>query len=515
MPHPLDFETSVRGDPIRMYDSNGAGLAIGDLDADGDLDLVFANLGGPNAVLWNQGGMRFRKQEFPYGNSRAAAVVDVDGDDLLDVVFTNRLGAPMWWRNTGSSTGEVQTSEVSEDLGGLSDGFTQTPLPGVSAPAYAMAWGDLDHDGDLDLVTGSYDAELEQILRDSFMFGSGAGVFYYENQGNTFVPQRLAEKAQTLAIALFDVNEDGWLDIIAGNDFGVQDQVWLRGATGWQPAQPFAATTHSTMSFAAGDIDNDGSQELFATDMKPYAGDPETMAAWQPVMEGMHHAMLPGDPQIMENVLQVRQRDGSFKNQAITAGIAASGWSWSSKFGDLDNDGRLDLYVVNGMAAEELFGHLPDDELVEQNQVFRNDGDKHFAAQPEWGLNATEGGRGMAMADLDQDGDLDIVVNNLRSPATVFENQLCAGEALEIDLRWPDGDNTHGVGARLTLFTSDGTLTREIQTVSGYASGDPTRVHFGLPAGSTLHRLDVRWPDGALSSFSDLTPGTLMTVTRR
>ena len=217
----------------------------------------------------------------------------------------------------------------------------------------------------------------------------------------------------------------------------------------------------------------------------------------------------------MENVLQVRQPDGSFENQAQASGIAATGWSWSSQFGDLDNDGLLDLYVVNGMAAEELFGHLPNGELVEQNQAFRNEGDRRFAAQPQWRLNATEGGRGMILADLDQDGDLDVVVNNLDAPARVFENQLCAGKALEVDLRWPDSGNTRGLGAVLTLQTSDGTLTREIQAVSGYASGDPTRVHFGLPAGSTLHRLDIRWPDGALSSIFDLSPGTLVTVTRR
>ena len=115
VPHPLDFVTSVRGETVHMFDSNGAGVAVDDLDGDGDLDIVLANLGGPNAVLWNEGGLAFRKQEFPYGDSRSVAIVDVDGDGLLDIVFTHRLGAPAWWRNTGTA----QISEVFRDLGGL------------------------------------------------------------------------------------------------------------------------------------------------------------------------------------------------------------------------------------------------------------------------------------------------------------------------------------------------------------------------------------------------------------
>jgi hypothetical protein len=488
-----------------MFDSNGAGLAIGDLDNDGDQDIVLANLKGPSAVFWNEGALTFRKQEFPRGNSRAAAVVDVDGDGWLDIVFTQRLGALSHWRNTGK--------EKAAGVSSLSERFVEQPLSGVLNPAYAMAWGDLDRDGDLDLVTGSYDAELEKELRDSFLFGGGAGVFYHENRGGTFVAQRLADKSQALTIALFDVNADDWLDIIVGNDFATQDQVWLHSATGWQAAQPFAATTHSTMSLTGGDINNDGQDELFATDMKPYADDPQTQAAWMPVMEGMHEMMMPGDPQIMENVLQVRQPDGSFKNEAVPWGIDATGWSWSTRFGDLDNDGRLDLYVVNGMAAQELFSHLPGSELVEENQVFRNDGSR-FVPAPQWELGATAGGRGMSMADLDNDGDLDIVINNLMAPAVVFENQLCSGAGLEVDLRWPAGANTRGLGARLTLHTGTGTLTREARAVAGYTSGDPARVHFGFPGGSELQRLDVRWPDGAVSSVSEPNPGTVLTITR-
>src|SRR5690606_21044108 len=116
-----------------------------------------------------------------------------------------------------------------------------------------------------------------------------------------------------------------------------------------------------------------GSLELFAADMMPYSQDESILAAWQPVLEYMN--ALPvreGDTQIMENVLQIAGQDGTFKNQAEQFGLDTTGWSWSAKFGDLNRDGFLDVYIVNGMIAAELFSHLPNNELVEENQVFRN-----------------------------------------------------------------------------------------------------------------------------------------------
>jgi hypothetical protein len=221
-----------------------------------------------------------------------------------------------------------------------------------------------------------------------------------------------------------------------------------------------------------------------------------------------------GDVQLMENVLQQRTADGRFENLAPLTGLDATGWSWSAKFGDLDNDGFLDIYVVNGMAAQDLFGHLPHNELVEENQAFHNRGYGRFAAAPEWDLNATSGGRGMSMADLDNDGDLDIVVNNLLAPAQLFENQLCAGSSLEIDLVWPGSHNTRALGAKLSLQTSTGTYYREVKADSGYLSGDPARVHFGFPAGSQLKSLEIMWPDGGVSIVTDI-PGDEYLVVER
>ena len=214
------------------------------------------------------------------------------------------------------------------------------------------------------------------------------------------------------------------MDILVGNDFDVRDAVFLGQRDGkWLETEPFATTTFSTMSFDSGDIDNDGQWELFAADMHPYSEEPEIMRQWLPVMETMPPPSPEDGPQVMANVLQERQGD-SWVEQAEAWHIPFSGWSWSAQFGDLDQDGLLDLYVVNGMTAMEIFRHLPGDELVEENQAYRNDGGNRFDPAPEWKLNSTAGGRGMSMADFDGDGDLDVLINNLRSPVPTLREPV-------------------------------------------------------------------------------------------
>lgn len=495
---PLDHLTTVNADPIRMFNSNGSGLAIGDLNNDGLLDVVLANLDQPESILWNEGQLQFRHQELDIpGVTRSVIILDFDADGWRDILFTTQRAAPSWWRNeNGSGT------------------FTLTPLNGVANAAYAMNWGDLDADGDLDLVTGSYDAELSQLMTNDFLFNGGAGVYYYDNQDGNFVATRLAETAQALAVYFTDLNGDGQRDIAVGNDFAEFDRYWVRDAGTWVESTPFSVFTHSTMSFDSGDLNNDGTSELFATDMHPYSEDEATMSAWEPVMQTMMAMpMMENDPQVMINTLQSLQ-PGGYQNVSDALGVDASGWSWSSKFGDLNADGFLDLYSVNGMIAEELFGHLPNHELVEENQAFKNMSGSAFVAAPEWGLNATESGRGMSMADLDGDGDLDIVINNLRAPAMLFENQLCEGSHLIVNLRQSNSANTDALGARLTLFTSTGVYQREVHAASGYLSGDASQVHFGFPSESTLEALEVQWVDGTVSRVEALSPNSALSLTR-
>lgn len=470
-----------------LYESNGAGLAAGDLDGDGDQDLVLANLAGANTLLWNEGDLQFRAEPLGDGRIRGLAIVDVDGDGLLDVVGTRQFDKPVWWRNTGV------------DGAGR---FEELTLPDVHNWFYAQTWADLDGDGDLDLIAASYDAEIQKQQGLIFQYrGGGVGVFVYERRESGYISHRLADQADALAIALPDLNGDGRPDIWVANDFNRLDVVWLQGAAigEWTPFPLPERISENPMSLDMGDIDNDGVPELFATDMKPVRKDEATMARWLPAMRRLTKPLTSADPQYAENMLLVRGAGGRWRNEAYERRIDATGWSWSGVFGDLDRDGWLDLYVVNGMIATGLLDYLPGHELVEENVALRNTGNGRFTMAPEWELGAQRSGRGMIMVDLDGDGDLDIVVNNLMTPAQLFENRLCGGASLLVDLRMPGSANTRALGAELSLVTDRGRMRRDVRATAGYLSGAASQVHFGIPADAVLERLEVRWPDGAVS----------------
>lgn len=496
--HDLEHTTAAALPVPRLFDSNGSGLAVNDLDGDGEQDIVLADLAGPVSILWNVGGLRFERQELTMvRKARAVAIVDVDGDARLDIVLTNGIAAPAVFRNTGDRA------------------FALLPLPGVNQPAYAMNWADLDADGDLDVVTGSYDAGRQMETGSNYLFAAGAGVNVYMQDAGLWSRRQLTDTAQALAIALWDLNGDTRPDIWVANDFDDYDQVWLQTDAGWQPTTLFEDTSHSTMSIDSGDIDGNGVAEYFTTDMKPYTIGPQVIAAWVPLMDAAAKTRQRDDPQLMENVLQVWRGD-RFVNEGYDRKIDATGWSWSGKFGDLDNDGDLDLYVVNGMIAGDLLHYLPGGELVERNQALRNNGAGQFLPAGDWALDSTRSGRSMSMADFDEDGDLDIVVNNLNSPAQLFENRLCTeGRGLAIDLRWPNSANPFAIGAIVRLHTERGVLLRDVRAMSGYLSGDPARLHFGVANGVAIERLEIRWPDGAVSEIDQPPLNHRLTVTRQ
>lgn len=498
--HALDFATGIRMREIRTYDSNGAGVAMGDLNGDGLLDIVFASIDRESTIFWNEGNFKFREEPLEDRNTRGVALVDVNGDGLLDIAYTHRgIESVSLWQNQGPSA---------------EPRFVREPLEGVANYAYSMAWADVNKDGTLDLVTGAYDVDLKGHGIAENEIKAKGGVVLYEQHAGKFIPRQLTQQAETLSIGLLDLDGDGEIDIWAANDFAMPDAVWLNHSGEWQSSQLFKQTSYSSMSIDWGDLDNNRQTELFTTDMNPGDISAKTLAIWLPVMSKLEEKHGPNDPQIMANVLQAPSAADGWNNEAARRGIDATGWSWSGKFGDLNNDGYLDLYIVNGMIATNLFGHQPLGELVEENQAYRNTGRGSFQPAPEWGLGSKSSGRGMVMGDLNNDGRLDIVVNNLRSQAQLFENRLCAGSSLEVDLAWPNSGNSHAIGAKVELRTNHGTYQRDVRASGGYLSGDPQRIHFGFPEDTQLKQLLITYPDGAAATINQLKAQTLITVSR-
>ncbi len=509
--HRLPHTTRAPGVDVLPYDTNGSGLALGDLDGDGRVDVVLGDLKGPASILWNKGGFQFEKtalggELISETETRALAVVDFNRDGRLDVVASHTAGSIAVWLNQGNRT------------------FESTDITAVKWPAYAMMWDDINGDGNLDFVTGSYDALLEKVLRDQFMATSGGGDVVYTGDGKGgFVGNRLVQKSQTLAMTLFDINGDGKRDLIAGNDFGVPDGIWTQdvaagsASTKWTPAKPFKRITRNTMGFTVADYNRDGLLDLFATDMKPNLGDVKSVAGWMPLMQKSFERLQRSDIQRAENVLQKQTSPGHFSNKGYNLGIDATGWSWSAQFGDLDNSGTEDLYVVNGMIDHEVLNHMHADEIVEKNVAFSVNAKSEFTKMPTWGLEATASGRSMAMVDLNEDGRLDVVVNNLRSPAMLYENQLCGGgSSLEVDLVWEGKQNRSGLGSVVQMKLGDGSsMQRPVQGASGYLTGLDGRVHFGIPKDTKISELTIVWPDGKQSIVkTDKTNGRLR-VTRK
>lgn len=500
------------------FGSIATGVAVGDFDRDGLPDLYLIRRAGPGRLYRNLGGLRFedvseRATILPDDEwTSGACFVDIDGDGLLDL-WVGRHAAPnRLYRNLGDGT----FVESAADLG----------LDQVTSSVMAV-FIDFDRDGDLDcyLVTNRLDARVRPGEPDVFL----------RNEGGRFIDVSRAANVgggfQTFAAAVADFNRDGWPDAYVANDFGGPDFLYLNQRNGSfrnaaeeaLPVMPYYA-----MGADVGDINRDGWFDVLVADMLPT----DARAFLKNTAELMDLQMAEDTrvtPQVMRNMLFLNTGMGRFREIAQMAGLAATDWTWAALLADLDNDGWEDAYFTTGMFRDfmdadvitrlgmegarpaAVWRRAP--ELRQSNLAFRNLGNLRFEnVSREWGLDSLGISFGAATADLDRDGDLDLVVSNYEGTVSLLRNDGAKGGGLLIKLSSP-GNNRDGVGATLRLRSASGRQTRFIGLARGVASGHEALAHFGMGNDNRVEDLIIEWPDGSIRKIENLPARGLLTIT--
>lgn len=544
----IEFENRLTGSVgqnifIDFNFFSGGGVAIADFDLDGLPDLYFTGNQVGNTLYRNLGGMRFEdvtKRAGTQGKggwNSGVTVADVNADGLPDLYVCR--------------SGQYNSEETLRNLLYINEGdfrFTESAAAyGLDDPGRSLqaTFFDYDGDNDLDLFVANRPANFHTPKDARLKAEQNPNPVetdrLYRNDGGTFKDVTdqagLRNWAFALNVVANDFDSDGDIDLFVSNDYAEPDHYWLNQGNGTfkmsQDAR-FLHLSNFSMGSDAGDVNNDGHRDLVVVDMvardnrrkKTNMSGMEPELFWQMVEAGHHF-------QYMQNVLQVNNGNGTFGDVAELAGVAYTDWSWSPILADFDNDGYEDLFISNGMRKDvrnsdvvkktmgiplaDLFANWEQytDELPEEpipNYCFHNQGDLSFADESEaWGLAKKGYSTGAAVADLDLDGDLDLVLNNVDEPASVFENRSANNRFLRIKANGP-AQNPMGLNLKAELITSSGMQTRELTLTRGFKSSSEPIMHFGLKNGENINSLVLTWPDGKKQLISEVPLDQLLVV---
>lgn len=538
----------------------GGGVALGDVDGDGLLDVYLVGNQKPNRLYVNRGNFTFEDitETAGVGGSKpwstGVSMVDINGDDLLDIYVTN-AGAPTRSQRENElyiNNGDLTFTESAEQFG-LND-------PGYSIHA---AFFDYDRDGDLDLYLlnnyasqpiGQYDQQ--NIRRESNYFEGGDR--FYRNDGGSFA--EVTEQAGIyssragfgLGVSVGDLTRNGWMDIYVSNDFFERDYLYLNNGDGTFREvleEKLGSTSTTSMGGDVADLNNDGFPEIFVTDMLPESEERlktvTDFIGWdrlQAEIEMGYHRKF------TRNTLHYNNGDDTFSEIGRYAGVEATGWSWGALMADFNLDGRRDIFVPNGfykdvtdkdhlleMRSEQVMkqvmqnGQVNYEKLVEltpsapiANYMFENAGNMQFINRAaEWGLDQPGFSHGSAYGDLEGDGDLDLVVNNVNAEAFVYRNRTIefrpdsvrtAGGWLQLELEG-QAPNTYGVGAQVEIVADGRRWYAEQMPQRGFQSSVDPIVHVGLGRQvSSVDTVRVWWPDGRTSIETNIETGRRLVV---
>ncbi|MFT5145357.1 MAG: hypothetical protein ACI9H1_000062 [Polaribacter sp.] len=527
---------------------NGGGVAIGDINNDGLQDIYLTSNLNENKLYLNKGDFTFTDITITanVGGSKAwstgVSMVDINADGFLDIYVCN----------SGDVEGDNKQNElfINNTDGTFTEKAVEYGLADLGYSTHASFF-DYDKDGDLDvyLLNNSYQAigsfnltKNERPKRDIL-----GGDKLFQNQGNYFVD--VSEKAGIygsiigfgLGITVSDVNNDGWEDMYISNDFFERDYLYINQKNGTFKEQLTASLNSisgASMGADAADINNDGYNDIFVTEMLPkeYAR-LKTVTTFEDWNKYQYNVKNDYYHQFTRNMLQVNNQDTSFSEVGRFSGVEASDWSWGALLFDMNNDGLKDLFIANGIykdltnqdylryvSNEEVMQSLVMDNKVDfkklidiipsnkvKNHAYINKGNLTFNRENN-GLNTEGFSNGAAYGDLDNDGDLDLIVNNVNMPLFVYKNNLdkTATKYLKVILKG-DGLNTNAIGSKITLTSKTATYSLEQQPARGFQSSMDNRPNFGFKELDSLN-LTINWPSGKITKLQNIAANKTLTL---
>jgi hypothetical protein len=535
-----------------LYYYDGGGVATGDIDGDGLPDLYFTSNLGPDRLYLNKGNYRFEDiteragVAGPPGWTTGVTMADVNGDGHTDIYvsavsYLTMKGRNILYINNGDRTFADRTAQYGLEHVGYSTQAT---------------FFDYDGDGDLDVYLLNHSTHTERGVSSRPQREARhprAGDRLFRNDGNHFVD--VSEKAGIyggvegygLGVVASDLDLDGCPDLFVANDFQENDFLYINNCDGTfteSIAKSMGHTSRSSMGVDAADFNNDGRPDIMVLDMLPEreeilksSDNAESFNVFNLKVRAGYH------PQYARNTLQLNRGGGRFSEIGYLAGVYATDWSWSALFADLDNDGNKDLFITNGIYRRpndldyinyvsneaiqaslaqgitrenlSLLEKMPQIPLA--NFAYRNNGDLTFTNMAEqWGLAQPGFSNGALYVDLNNSGALDLVVNNVNAPASIYRNrarEIGGGHYLTVRLQGA-GANTDGVGAKVIVASRGSRQMLEQMPTRGFQSSVDPRLHFGLGTVAMIDSLTVIWPDRRFQVLTNVAADRILTLSQ-